>query len=246
MKAEMRTGDLHTANGQARKRAKRPSLRARVDVAGWMAIVMLSFSATGFASKVKPNPAIKILVYNVAQVPRATLTLAEREATHILSQAGVRARWFECPAVLSDAEARAICQNGWGPINLGLRLLVKPKAFDSGRQDHLLGFAIFPALASVYYDAKLRFVGDDVGLGLPSILGCFIAHEVGHLLLGPNSHSKQGVMQAKWAERQIRQAVAGNLLFTSNQVKLIQAETRRRVSPQKGTPALASFPSQSD
>lgn len=43
-------------------------------------------------------------------------------------------------------------------------------------------------------------------------------------------------MQAEWAERQIHQAVAGDLLFTSNQVKLIQAETRRRIGPQTGNP----------
>jgi hypothetical protein len=225
---------LHSANGQAQKLARRPSLRVSIDVVGLVAIVGLAFSATGFASKAEPYPAIRILVYNIAQAPGATLTRAEREASRILSRAGVRATWFECPAVHSDAEAQAICQNGWGPSNIGLRILVKPTAFASRfRGDHL-GFAVFPALASVYYDDRLRFAGDNVGLGLPSILGCFIAHEIGHLLLGSNSHSRQGVMQAEWVERQIHQAVAGDLLFTSNQAKLIQAETRRRMSLQTG------------
>jgi hypothetical protein len=148
--------------------------------------------------KAKPDPAIKILVYNIAQAQRATLTGAEREAGRILSRAGVRASWFECPAGHSDTEAQGICQNGWGAINIGLRILFKPMAFGNRFQGDHLGFAIFPALASVYYDDKLRFAGDDVGLGLPTILGCFMAHEIEHLLLGSNSHSKQGVMQAEW------------------------------------------------
>jgi hypothetical protein len=34
-------------------------------------------------------------------------------------------------------------------------------------------------------------------MGLPMILGCAIAHEGGHLLLGAHSHSSEGVMQAE-------------------------------------------------
>ena len=79
----------------------------------------------------------------------------------------MRASWFECPAGHSDAEAQAICQNGWGPINVGLRILVKPTTSNNRFQGDHLGFAVFPDLASVYYDDKLRFIGDDVGLGLP-------------------------------------------------------------------------------
>lgn len=200
---------------------------------GLVAVIGFAFPATGFAGKADPkaeaDPAIRVLVYNIARAPRAVLAEAEREAGRILSKAGLHASWFECPAANSDAEAKEICQQGWGPPNLGLRILIKPTSFDNRFQGDPLGFAIFPALASVYYDHRLRFVGDDVGLGLPTILGCFIAHEIGHLLLGSNSHSKQGLMQAGWGERQIHQALAGDLLFTSNEVKLIQAETRTRM-----------------
>jgi hypothetical protein len=106
-------------------------------------------------------------------------------------------------------------------------------------------FAILPALASVFYDRRLRFVNDDAGLGLPSILGCFIAHEIGHLLLGSNSHSNQGLMQAGWGERQIRQALAGDLFFTRRQAKLIQTEFRMRMGLQMENRDLSYFP-QSD
>ena len=202
-----------------------------------MAIMGFVFPATVFAGKsdreANLDPVIKILVYNIAQAPRATLAGAEREAGRILSQAGVRASWFECPAGHSDAEGQDICQKGWEAINsLGLRILVKPMAFGNRFQGDHLGFAVFPALASVYYDDKLRFAGDDFGMGLPTILGCFMAHEIGHLLLGSNSHSKQGVMQAVWGERQIHQALAGDLLFTSNQAELVQTEAHTRMSLQ--------------
>jgi hypothetical protein len=120
-------------------------------------------------------------------------------------------------------------------MNLGLRILAKPTGFENRFQGDPLRFAIFPALASVFYDRRLRFVDDDAGLGLPSILGCFIAHEIGHLLLGSNSHSNQGLMQAGWGERQIHQALAGDLFFTPKQAKLVQTEFRMRRSLQTET-----------
>jgi hypothetical protein len=185
--------------------------------------------------KADPSPTITILVYNQAQAPPAILVGAEREAARILSQAGVRTRWFDCWDGHSDAGSQDICQEGWGPTNIGLRVVAKP----TGRlQDACFGFATIPALASVYYDYKARFVSDGVGLRPSTLLGCTIAHEVGHLLLGPSSHSNQGVMQAEWRERQIRQALIGNLLFTPAQSRLIQAEARRRMS--QGRPGLES------
>jgi hypothetical protein len=199
-----------------------------------VAIIGFVFPATGFAGKSDPAkvyPVIKILVYNITQAPGATLAGAEREAGRILLKAGVRASWFECPAGHSDTGAQAVCQNGWGPNNIGLRILVKPTTSSNRFQGDHLGFAVFPALASVYYDDNLRFTGDDAGLGLPMILGCFIAHEIGHLLLGSNSHSKQGVMQAEWEERQIHQALAlaGDLLFTPEESQRIRVETQARI-----------------
>ena len=179
--------------------------------------------------QVDPSLTITILVYNQAQAPPAIVIGAEREAARILSQAGVRTEWVDCSAGHSEAGAQDICQQGWGPMNIGLRVVAKP----AGRlQDTRFGFAILPGLASVYYDNRAHFVSDDVGLGQPLILGCAIAHEIGHLLLGPNSHSMQGVMQAAWNKRQIRQALMKDLLFSPEEAQLIRAQARTRMSLQ--------------
>jgi hypothetical protein len=175
------------------------------------------------------DPSLTILVYNQAQAPPAIVIGAEREAARILSQAGVRTGWFDCSAGHSDAGPQDICQKGWGPMNIGLRVVAKR----TGRlQDTRFGFAIIPGLASVYYDYQAHFVSDDVGLGQHLILGCAIAHEIGHLLLGPNSHSSQGVMQAEWGKRQIRQALMRDLLFSPEESRRIRAEARTRMSLQ--------------
>ncbi len=87
---------------------------------------------------------------------------------------------------------------------------------------------------------------DNAEFEVPIILGCVIAHEVGHLLLGSNSHSGSGIMQGHWERGQIRKAMTGNLPFTPEQVKPIQASTFARVGRISGTQVtdepLTKFP----
>ena len=67
------------------------------------------------------------------------------------------------------------------------------------------------------------------------MMGCAIAHEVGHLLLGPSSHSAGGIMRGEWGPKELRLTLMGGLLFTSQQAKVIRAEARRRMSLKTGT-----------
>jgi hypothetical protein len=94
-----------------------------------------------------------------------------------------------------------------------------------------------PVWLGVYYDYVARLARrDDAEFEIPIILGCDIAHEIGHLLLGSESHSASGIMKGHWERGQIRQAVTGTLLFTPEQAKLIQAETQKRMRLQTSAP----------
>ena len=116
-----------------------------------------------------------------------------------------------------------------------LRVLSEP--IQNKFQDTVFGFAVVPVLASVYYDYVAHLArSDDAEFEIPIILGCDIAHEIGHLLLGSESHSASGIMQGHWERGQIRQAVTGTLLFTPEQAKLIQAETQKRMRLQTSAP----------
>jgi len=59
-----------------------------------------------------------------------------------------------------------------------------------------------------------------------------IAHEIGHLLLGPNSHSPSGIMQARWEAEQVQQLLKGALVFDKRQAARIQEEVQRRMEAQ--------------
>jgi hypothetical protein len=78
------------------------------------------------------------------------------------------------------------------------------------------------SLSYVFYD---RVVEQTENLDLRAVLlGHLMAHETGHLLLGPNSHSPKGIMCAVWRPEELRNAAQGVLLFTPEQSKLLRAK----------------------
>ena len=86
----------------------------------------------------------------------------------------------------------------------------------------------------MYYENVLRRAQSDDAEGgkLQIILGCIIAHELGHLLLGSNSHSDTGIMLARWEVNQLRQLMMGGLLFTPGESKRMGLEARSRTDRQ--------------
>ena len=64
------------------------------------------------------------------------------------------------------------------------------------------------------------------------IMGHVMAHELGHLLLGLNSHSSLGIMQAHWTDRQLRQMSMGFLKFDKHQSDTMSARLGVHVARQ--------------
>jgi len=58
---------------------------------------------------------------------------------------------------------------------------------------------------------------------LASLLGCVAAHEIGHLLLGSNSHAPLGIMRAHWQAKEIQQMSMGLLVFSPRQAAQMRA-----------------------
>jgi hypothetical protein len=200
-----------------------------------MALLAFSTLAAGREAK-SPSPMLTLLVYNYAQAPVETLAQAELEAGRILGEAGVRAVWLDCLDGHPAADQQVLCIEPLEPADVVIRVL--PGQAQNGSPD-TLGIAFLPTVASVYYEYAVGLAKSDdveVEIELSTILGCAIAHEVGHLLLGPNNHSIAGIMRGKWKTEQLRLALKGCLLFTYRQSKLIQTEARRRMRLQTGSP----------
>jgi hypothetical protein len=184
-----------------------------------------SFPKSAFATE--SGPTTTVLVYNQAHVSPGVLSTAEHEAGRILGAAGVRVIWLECPLVSITASPGGPCLRPLESTDIMLRVL--PSPIQSYFKADVFGFAISPILASVYYDFAARLdLTVYTEFKTHIVLGCVIAHELGHLLLGTNSHSRAGIMQSPWGPKQVNRAMMGTLLFTAEQAKLMRASVRAR------------------
>ena len=188
---------------------------------GALVLVGLILPATAFGSA-EPENTLTVLVYSYSGASPATLRSAEREADKILNAAGASIEWVNCwDKKQLNAESGELCDKGWTSQTPGLRLI-------SGTDKHVaaeFGVASIPVYATIYYDKVARRAhNDDSAAELPVLLGCVIAHELGHLLLGSPGHYKFGIMQAQWGADQIRRALTGRLLFTKEQERIIREQ----------------------
>ena len=191
-------------------------------------IGLLAFPASIFA-KEEPTVNISVLVYNYAGVAPGILAGAELQADRILNQAGVRAVWFDCSVKAGKLDEKSICRSGLGNQNIVLRLLSRHTP--TRVPDFAFGFAVSPGLASVYYgDAARMAERQNLRSELPTLLGCLMGHEIGHLLLNSYGHSPTGVMQAEWGPMQLQQSLTGLMVFTPAQSRLIREQVQTRMS----------------
>jgi len=232
----IRTAGQHPALGDFFGHQQLPWFRLNImALAGLVGVISFVFPETIFASSADSSPKIRIRVNNYTRVTPAMLAGAEREAGRILDRAGLRTVWLDCPAGPSTADSQDPCRKALEATDIVLRVL--SESTQNKFQDTAFGFAVVPVLASVYYDYVAHLArSDGAEFEIPIILGCVVAHEVGHLLLGSNSHSGSGIMQGQWERGQIRKAMMGTLLFTPEQAKLIQAEAQVRMRLQTRRP----------
>jgi hypothetical protein len=88
-------------------------------------------------------------------------------------------------------------------------------------------------LASISYGQARRQLLYAPELTLGQLLGRGIAHEIGHLLLGTNSHSPTGLMSAQWSEQELKLAAFLQFGFSKDQADRIRGDVRARMRQQQ-------------
>lgn len=156
---------------------------------------------------------ITVLVIDSASVKPSVLRKAEREAGRLFEAAGIEIQWVNC------AETDE-CRGALGPKEFELHIVPGGRT----RSDFVFGEAFLGQdgrgqYSDVFFD-RLQQAHGDVDLAL--LLGAVSAHELGHLLLGSNSHSRIGIMEPRWQEDSVQKIGKGMLLFTQEQGELMR------------------------
>jgi hypothetical protein len=185
--------------------------------------LLLALAFQGWAqNSTGENPQVIVSVYDDAGVLPTVLAQAERKAARIFERAGLDVLWANCSSSAKHVGQDAGLANGgcaqfdW-PTRLAMRIVPR----SGGPVNEVFGVAFLSAegtgcYSDVYYDRAIGLQAD-WKVALPDILGSVMAHELGHLLLGSNSHASSGIMRGRWQPEELRRLAKGSLLFMPEQ-----------------------------
>jgi len=168
---------------------------------------------------------ITIHVYNYAGVPEKTLAKAKHESGRIFRNSGLTVLWQDHALSAADRRHPHHSTDSWDGTHFVLRLLTQSR---EGSSMNAMGEALsLVEIANVFMNrvTEQAAIGE---LSVSRMLGHAIAHEIGHLLLGNNSHFPGGIMAAPWTKQDLWHMSKGGLLFTPQEVTRIQQEVRHR------------------
>jgi hypothetical protein len=169
---------------------------------------------------------ITIRVRNYARVDSGVLLTAKTTSSRILREAGAETVWVLCFDGNTGSNDVA-CTNLPGPMDLTFNVLpfsapqasrLRGDEFGYATEDGAQGFG---CVAWIFYDPIKSFAVEKE-LSLTQLLGHVLAHELGHILLGANSHSGMGLMRAQWSSRELFEANHGGLFFSDSESRRIQ------------------------
>lgn len=197
-------------------------------VFAWASIVPVEGISTSSA-RLKNQPVISVGIYNYANVGRECLRAAERQVATLLAEANVRVAWLE----YSDKHLSVSA--GKPAPDFSIRILDASRILRGRRisDNDALGQSIMAPgtqwtvpgrIANVFY-GRVEHVSLLWGLLPRDVLGVAIAHELGHLLLGPQ-HSHRGIMKADWTLHDLVFSSHCELRFSREQAAAIQRAAR--------------------
>lgn len=189
---------------------------------GWLFMSLLP-PVVGAAPDTHSTPvSLTVSIFNDAGVPAFVLRQAEVRARAVLMDGGVSLTWLDC-GVPGKWRTELGCRAIAFPTHFSVRLVVGRK----GVSDDTFGQSYLDErgegnYANVYVtplsSAKALSVIKEGDL-----LGYVVAHELGHLLLGKESHSAEGLMRARWEVAELQKGARGNLLFSRGEAEKIRS-----------------------
>jgi hypothetical protein len=202
---------------------------------GTLRIVLLAtllVSLLGTAAAAENDPHLNVIVRFSADLPPGLVTDAEKSATRVFDKASVTAQWLNCPARGGEF-VDASCDAPPAPTDLVLHIV--PSSQRSS--DAVFGVAFVTGSAGAYADIfldRVQRIHDQArNVSIAALLGSVFAHEIGHLLLGEHSHSRDGLMVGQWHLDQLNKIGRGNLFFDSKDAHRLRARAAELSTPKR-------------
>ena len=178
--------------------------------------VLLANTAVCAKDVAQESPGVAISVFNDSGLSSEILMQAEEVSSHVFEEAGIHVDWVNCSPAGEAPSGKIACRQAI-PQHLHLHIVRR----SLNLKDSTLGISYLAPdgsgfQADIFYEG-IEKLHQETLVDQAIILGHVAAHEIGHLLLGANSHSAGGIMRAHWKVEELARANKGLLLFTESQ-----------------------------
>ena len=206
----------------------------------WLVLALVLLWSSAWSRLAANSSPVTVSIHNDAGIPSRILLQAETEASRVFQHASLEIRWLNCPLPAAGPVDPAQCEAADFPLHLQLRIA----KHSLNLNEFTMGVSYLSAdgtgcYADLFYDRAER-LHEISGVSRASILGHAIAHELGHLLLGTNSHSPAGIMRARWQPTDLASASKGALLFSTVESQAMKNKLDSRHTQARDTSNLAA------
>ena len=200
-----------------------------------MLVIIQGVLVTSFAeARDDARPTLVVRTYEVTPVQTSSWSAAVGAAGTLLDHAGIHVEWVHCSSQRAgDSESGpARCTLPFARNEVVLRIVKQPMA--GPRDQILLGDSMIDSsshsgvLATVYLE-RVAQLADDAHVSHAIVLARTMAHELGHLVLGTNTHSRHGLMRPAWTADELSRNRAIDWIIPAAEGARMRQRLRRRI-----------------
>jgi hypothetical protein len=163
-------------------------------------------------------PKVGVVVRNMRAAPTDVVEMAEAACERFYEAAGIRISWVNSVEDVS-----------WEGPDTVIRALVLPHAPPS-RVMGAFGTALRNRQELLLYHDRIVAFAKTVDMPAHLMMSTALIHEIGHLLLDSEDHTRSGIMKGEWGLNDLNAIRRGELHFASSQIRCIKANIEQRSS----------------
>jgi hypothetical protein len=161
-----------------------------------------------------------VLLHDSVGLPVQVREAFKEEVALLMREAGITIQITDCAIGRTELNRKA-CM---GPTGRGrVRVILSPGRHE--KRPDALGTSLFhqgqPVSASVYV-SRVREAAAEAAWNEADLMAHAAAHEIAHLVLGPDSHETGGIMRSSWPARRLIRTPHKELSFGSSQAHELQ------------------------
>ena len=177
--------------------------------------------------------AIRVRVFNVVRVSPRNLAGAERAATTAFQQAEVICVWLDCTLDRAQTSRHRGCEEAFRPLDFAVAIVPRFESELGAMPRSTLGIAALQGAGGYAHNAtismeRVEALAKAHDVPVEVVLGLAMVHEIGHLLLGSNTHSPSGLMRNVWDDKDSASAARGGLRFAPIDRERLRAAVKMR------------------